>query len=43
MSKLIANPFTNRKMITKENEFVGREREIGNILPLSGISFPWYL
>lgn len=29
---ILYNPFTNRGMITKENEFVGREREISDIL-----------
>ena len=29
----VYNPFTNRRMITKEHEFVGRIREIDDILP----------
>ena len=29
---ILYNPFTNRGMINKENEFVGREREISDIL-----------
>ena len=32
MTTIPYNPFTNRGMITRENEFVGREREISDIL-----------
>lgn len=32
MARLPYNPFTNRGMITKPNEFVGRQREINDIL-----------
>lgn len=32
MATIPANPFTNRSMIKQENEFVGRERELTDIL-----------